>query len=84
MEIRTRKTVMGENEKNRANNRKANGHVNYNENSKIGQEEEYEEEEESGSNEEDEDGSNRDVSIEEVEEENTLITQLEEYEKSKA
>eukprot|EP00957_Ditylum_brightwellii_P030433 2304880-Ditylum_brightwellii.AAC.1 len=57
--------------------------MNDNENSKISQEEEYEEKEDSGSDEEDKDCSNGDVLIEEVEEENTLITQIEENENSK-
>eukprot|EP00957_Ditylum_brightwellii_P070781 5379002-Ditylum_brightwellii.AAC.1 len=57
--------------------------MNDNENSKISQEEEYEEEEESGSDEEDKDGSNRDVTVEEAEEESILITQLDENQKSK-
>eukprot|EP00957_Ditylum_brightwellii_P047268 3590415-Ditylum_brightwellii.AAC.1 len=74
---------MGRNEKNRVNNRKTNGQVNDNENSKISPEEEYEEVEESRGDEEDKDCSNSDISIEDAEDGDTLITQLEENEKSK-
>ena len=85
MEIRTRKIEKSEkNEMKGANNRKANSHMNDNKKSRISQEEDYEEEEESGSDEEDEDSSNGDVSNDEVDKEDALITQSEENEKSKA
>eukprot|EP00957_Ditylum_brightwellii_P093635 7130398-Ditylum_brightwellii.AAC.1 len=58
--------------------------MNDNENSRISQEEDYEEEEDSGSDEEGEDGSNSDALNDEVDKEDTLITQLEEIEKSNA
>eukprot|EP00957_Ditylum_brightwellii_P021430 1617017-Ditylum_brightwellii.AAC.1 len=67
-----------------ANDRKANGHMNDNENSRISQEEDYEEKEESGSDEKDEDRSNGDVLNDEIDKEDAPITQSEENEKSKA
>eukprot|EP00957_Ditylum_brightwellii_P095932 7309226-Ditylum_brightwellii.AAC.1 len=72
------------NEMKGANTRKSNGYTNDNGNNRISQEEDYEEEEESGSEEKDEDSSNGDLLNDEVDKEDTLITQSEENDKSKA